>query len=150
VIVLVIVGVFLWRYFGSYESTDDAQIDGHVGSISARVSGHIVKVNIQDNQYVDAGTVLAEIDPTDYQVAVNGRSRLRRRQSSGRCRVRRCTITSVNTTSQLSSADAEVRSAQAGIRLPGSSTRLLRPSATGRGEQPKGAERSGALQTIGR
>lgn len=70
VIVLVIAGIFLWRYFGSYESTDDAQIDGHVNSISSRISGHVNKLNVQDNQYVDAGTVLVEIDPTDYQVAV--------------------------------------------------------------------------------
>ena len=39
-IVLVVAGFFLWRYFGSYEDTDDAQIDGHLNSISARVSGH--------------------------------------------------------------------------------------------------------------
>ena len=70
VVVLVIAGIFLWRYFGSYESTDDAQIDGHVNSISPRISGHVIKLNVQDNQYVAAGTVLVEIDPTDYQVAV--------------------------------------------------------------------------------
>src|ERR1700740_348778 len=69
-IVLAIVGFFVWRYLGSYESTDDAQIDGHVNSIRARVLGHVIKINVQENQYVDAGTVLVEIDPTDYQVAV--------------------------------------------------------------------------------
>jgi len=117
VIVLVIVGVFLWRYFGSYESTDDAQIDGHVGSISARVSGHIVKVNIQDNQYVDAGTVLAEIDPTDYQVAVErAQADYDDAKAAADAASVDVPITSVNTTSQLSSADAEVRSAQAGIK----------------------------------
>src|SRR5208337_3145087 len=61
---------FLWRYFGSYESTDDAQIDGHVNSVSARVSGHVLTLNVQDNQYVEKGTVLVEIDPADYEVAV--------------------------------------------------------------------------------
>ena len=61
--VLVIAGIFLWRYFTSYESTDDAQIDAHVNSISPRISGHVIKLNVQDNQYVDAGTVLVEIDP---------------------------------------------------------------------------------------
>src|SRR6516162_6607380 len=69
-ILLAVVGFFLWRYFSSYESTDDAQIDGHVNSISARISGHVSKLNVQDNQFVKAGTVLVEIDPTDYQVAV--------------------------------------------------------------------------------
>src|SRR2546425_11366326 len=69
-IVLVIVGFFVWRYLASYESTDDAQIDGHVNSISARVSGHVLTLNVQDNQYVEKGTVLVEIDPADYEVAV--------------------------------------------------------------------------------
>ena len=66
---LAVVGVFLWRYFSSYESTDDAQVDGHINSVSARVSGHVIKLNVEDNQYVQAGTVLVEIDPADYQVA---------------------------------------------------------------------------------
>src|ERR1700720_945572 len=41
---------FLWRYLASYESTDDAQVDGHVNSVSARVNGHVMKLNVQDNQ----------------------------------------------------------------------------------------------------
>ena len=76
-IVLLVAGVFLWRYLASYESTDDAQIDGHLNPISARVSGHVIKLLVNDNQYVDAGTPLVEIDPKDYQVAVaEGQSRL--------------------------------------------------------------------------
>ena len=69
VMVLLVVGFFVYRYVTSYESTDDAQVDGHVNSISARVSGHVIKLNVEDNQYVQAGTVLVEIDPADYQVA---------------------------------------------------------------------------------
>src|ERR1700694_2699087 len=69
VIVLLVVGLFIYRYVTSYESTDDAQVDGHVNSISARISGHVVKLNVQDNQFVQAGTVLVEIDPADYQLA---------------------------------------------------------------------------------
>src|SRR6201997_2941608 len=60
-VVLVVVGFFVYRYLTSYESTDDAQVDGHINSISARVSGHVTKLNIRDNQYVPAGTVLVEI-----------------------------------------------------------------------------------------
>src|SRR6266404_4708172 len=67
IIVLRGVGLFFFRYVTSYESTDDAQVDGHVNSISARISGHVVKLNVQDNQFVPAGTVLVEIDPADYQ-----------------------------------------------------------------------------------
>src|SRR6267154_3177239 len=70
VVVLLVAGVFLWRYFNSYESTDDAQIDGHLNSVSARVSGHVDKLLVDDNQYVHAGQPLVQIDPRDYQVAV--------------------------------------------------------------------------------
>src|SRR5712691_12954184 len=69
VIVLLVVGFFIYRYVTSYESTDDAQVDGHINSISARISGHVIKLNVQDNQYVQAGTVLVEIDPAYYQLA---------------------------------------------------------------------------------
>lgn len=69
-IVLIVGGYFLMRYFGSYEDTDDAQVYGHLMPLSARISGYVQKVNVDDNQYVTKGTVLVEIDPRDYQVAV--------------------------------------------------------------------------------
>src|ERR1700749_753080 len=47
VLVLIVVGLFAWRYFTSYESTDDAQVDGHINSVSARVSGHVIKLNVE-------------------------------------------------------------------------------------------------------
>src|SRR5438477_26852 len=70
-IVLLVAVFFLWRYLSSYESTDDAQVDGHLNAISARVSGHVLKLLVNDNQYVDAGAPLVGIDPKDYQLAVN-------------------------------------------------------------------------------
>ncbi len=70
VLVLIVGGVFLWRYLGSYESTDDAQVDVHLYPVSARISGYVAKVNVGDNQYVPKGAVLVEIDPKDYEVAV--------------------------------------------------------------------------------
>jgi membrane fusion protein (multidrug efflux system) len=117
-IVLAIVGFFVWRYLGSYESTDDAQIDGHVNSISARISGHVIKLNVQDNQYVEAGTVLVEIDPTDYQVAVQrAQADYNDAKATADAAAVDVPITSVSTTSQLSSADADVVNAQAGIKV---------------------------------
>ena len=116
-IVLLIAGFFLWRYFASYESTDDAQIDGHVSGISARVSGHVIKLNVQDNQFVEAGTVLVEIDPTDYQVAVDrAQADYNDAKASADAASVNVPVTSVNTTSQLSSADADVINTQAGIK----------------------------------
>jgi len=63
-------GYFLWRYFESYESTDDAQIDGHLNAISARISGQVNQVLVEDEQLVKKGDVLVKIDPRDYEVAV--------------------------------------------------------------------------------
>src|SRR5579862_8949386 len=109
VLVLLVVGFFVYRYFSSYESTDDAQIDGHVNSVSARVSGHVVKLNFQDNQFVKAGTVLVEIDPTDYEVAVeSAQADYNDAKATADAANVNVPITSENTSSQLSSAGADV------------------------------------------
>jgi membrane fusion protein (multidrug efflux system) len=116
-ILLAVVGFFLWRYFSSYESTDDAQVDGHVNSVSARVAGHVLKLNVQDNQFVKAGTVLVEIDPTDYQVAVaRAQADYNDAKATADAANVDVPITSETTSSQLSSAGADVLSAQAGIK----------------------------------
>ncbi len=116
IVALLVAGVFLWRYFNSYEDTDDAQIDGHLNSISARVSGHVLKLLVDDNQYVPAGAPLVEIDPKDYQVIVD-RAKADYADSQATADAARVNIpiTSVNTSSQLSAADADVENAQAGI-----------------------------------
>ena len=116
IIVLLVAGFFLWRYFDSYEDTDDAQIDGHLNSISARVSGHVLKLLVDDNQYVPMGTPLIEIDPKDYQVAVD-RAKADYADAVATAEAARVNvpITSVNTNSQTSSAQADVENANAGI-----------------------------------
>src|ERR1700724_2681990 len=60
-IVLLVAGFFLWRYLGSYESTDDAQIDGHLNAISTRVSGHVIKLLVNDNKLLALGTPLFQM-----------------------------------------------------------------------------------------
>jgi membrane fusion protein (multidrug efflux system) len=70
IVVLAVVGYKLWQYFGSYESTDDAQIDGHVDAISARINGHVSDVLVEDAHVANAGDILVKIDPRDYEVAV--------------------------------------------------------------------------------
>ena len=70
VVIVAAVLVYLWRTAGRV-STDDAQVDGHITQVSARVGGTVTKVNVKENQYVEAGTVLVELDPRDYQVAVD-------------------------------------------------------------------------------
>ena len=116
-ILLVVVGFFVYRYFTSYESTDDAQVDGHINSISARVTGHVIKLNVQDNQYVQAGTVLVEIDPADYQVAYErAKADFADAQAAAIAAGVSVPITSVNTSSQMSASEADVNSARAGIQ----------------------------------
>jgi len=69
-LLVIVAGLFYW-HSTYYENTDDAQVDGDLYQVSARVSGQVVKVNVEDNQTVNAGDVLAVIDPKDYQVAVD-------------------------------------------------------------------------------
>jgi len=60
----------LWAYFDSYESTDDAQIEGHLNGIGSRISGTVTAVHFENNQRVAAGEVLVELDPRDYRVSL--------------------------------------------------------------------------------
>ena len=116
IVMLVIAGIFVYHYVTGYESTDDAQVDGHINSISARITGHVVKLNVDDNQYVQAGTVLVEIDPADYQVAYDrAKADFEDAQAAAVAAGVNVPITSVNTTGQVSASGADVDSAQAGI-----------------------------------
>src|ERR1700728_780090 len=114
IVVLVVVGFFVYRYVTSYESTDDAQVDGHINSVSARVSGHVISLNVQDNQYVEKGTVLVEIDPSDYEVAVaQARAEYADAEAQASVAGINVPITNVSTSSQVSGAQAGVSSARA-------------------------------------
>lgn len=118
IVILLIVGFFVYRYLTSYESTDDAQVDGHINSISARITGHVTKLDIQDNEYVHAGQVLVEIDPADYQVAYErAKADFEDAQAAALAAGVTVPITSVNTSSQVSASEADVNSAQAGIQV---------------------------------
>jgi membrane fusion protein (multidrug efflux system) len=116
VLIVVVGGVFLWRYFGSYESTDDAQVDAHLYPVSARVSGYVIRVNVEDNQYVQKGTVLAEIDPRDYEVAVaQAQANLDSAEATAQSMNIDVPIAAVNTSSQLKVAASDVVNSNAGI-----------------------------------
>src|SRR5271156_6294575 len=117
-LVILVAVFFLWRYLASYESTDDAQIDGHVNAVSARISGHVIKLNVQDNQYVEKGTVLVETDPADYEVAVaQARGEYEDAQAQASAATINIPINNVSTSSQVSGAQAGVYGAQAGIAM---------------------------------
>src|ERR1700690_3850522 len=108
--------VFLWPYLSSYESTDDAQVDVHLYPVSARISGYVVKVNVDDNQYVQKGTVLVEVDPKDYEVAVEqAQANPASAEATAQALNITVPITSVNTSSQLKSSASDVENSNAGI-----------------------------------
>jgi membrane fusion protein (multidrug efflux system) len=116
VLLLIAVAVLLWLYFASYESTDDAQVDVHLYPVSARISGYVIKVNVNDNEYVQQGTVLAEIDPKDYEIAIaKARADLASAEATAMALHINVPITSVSTSSQLKSAASDVENATAGI-----------------------------------
>ena len=115
-IFLVIGGLILWRYLSSYESTDDAQVDVHLYPVSARVSGYVIRVNVNDNQWVNQGDVLVEIDPTDYQVALaQAKANLANAEATARSLNITVPITSVNTSSQIQFTASGIQDAQAAV-----------------------------------
>jgi membrane fusion protein (multidrug efflux system) len=109
-------GYLLWKHLQTYESTDDAQIDGHLNAISPRISGYLVQVLVEDARYVPAGAVLVRIDPRDYAVAVEKAEAdladARAAFESSRINV---PITSTNTSSQLQIAYSSRADAVAGV-----------------------------------
>jgi membrane fusion protein (multidrug efflux system) len=115
-IVLLVIGLFVYRYVTSYESTDDAEIDGHVNSVSTRIAGNVVKLNVLDNQSVQTGTVLVEIDPADYQVAYErAKADFESAQATAAAAGVNVPITDISSTSQESASEADVANARAGI-----------------------------------
>src|SRR6202795_4312710 len=116
IVVVLVAGLFLWRYLSSYESTDDAQADVHLYPVSARVSGYVVRVNVDDNQWVEKGTVLVEIDPKDYEVAVaQAEANLANAEATAQSLNISVPITTVNSSSQLKSTESDIENTKAGV-----------------------------------
>ena len=70
VLVLLAIGLGWYLYSRGYEDTDDAQVDGHLNPIAARIDGTIKSIHADDNQFVQAGTPLVELYPSDNNVAL--------------------------------------------------------------------------------
>ena len=116
VVILALVAAGLWWRSTYTEDTDDAQVNGHMIQVSARISGQVAKVYVDENQVVKAGDVIAELDPSDYKVAVeNAEAALASAQANAEAANVNVPITSVNTGSTLRSADASVSSAHSSI-----------------------------------
>ncbi len=115
-VVVLVGGIFLWRYLMGFESTDDAQVDVHLYPVSARISGYVQAVHVGDNEYVQQGTTLVEIDPKDYQVAVaRAEANLKTAEASARALNIDVPISSVDTASQLKFTSSDIEEAKAAI-----------------------------------
>jgi membrane fusion protein (multidrug efflux system) len=116
-LILLATGYFVYaNYFANRESTDDAQIDGHINPVAAKVSGNVIAINVQDNQFVKAGTVVVNIDPRDYKVALErAQADLAAAESAAAAAHTQVPITSTTTSSQVNLADAGIEHAE-GVR----------------------------------
>ena len=109
-------GYFIRMVF-LYEDTDDAQVDGHVMPLSARINGQVLKVNFVEGQLVHEGDVLVMIDPEDFQIAVDqAQAALEDAKASAASSHWNVPITSVTSRSNLDSAETAVVNAEAGLK----------------------------------
>ena len=116
VLVLALVAAGLYWRSTFTEDTDDAQINGHLIQVSARIAGQVVKVDVEENQVVKKGDVIAELDPRDYQVAVeSAQASLASARAFAAAAQVNVPITTINTGSNLTSASADVTGATAGV-----------------------------------
>jgi membrane fusion protein (multidrug efflux system) len=112
-----VVGFFVWRHLSPRQSTDDAQVTGHVTPVAARVGGTIKDIRIHDNQVVKAGDVLVEIDPRDYEIALAlAEADLAAAKAASQAARSDVPITSATATNGLNIAQAGAGAAEAGVR----------------------------------
>lgn len=116
-VVLTAGGGFLWHYFSGFESTDDAQVDVHLYPVSARIPGYIQRVEVGDNQWVQKGSTLVEIDPEDYEVALaRAQGALESAEATANSLNIDVPVSSVDTSSQLKFTSSDISDAEAAIQ----------------------------------
>jgi membrane fusion protein, multidrug efflux system len=117
IIVLAVAGVLLWHYFSGFASTDDAQVDVHLYPVSARISGYIQQVDVDDNQWVERGSTLVEIDPRDYEVAAErAKAALEVAEATSTGRGIEVPVSSIDASSRLKFASSDIADADAAIQ----------------------------------
>ena len=115
-VVLIAAGTLLWRYISGFESTDDAQVDVHLYPVSARISGYVQRVEVGDNQWVKKGSILVEIDPSDYKVALaRAQATLEASEATARSLNIDVPVATVDTSSQLKFTSSAIQDAEASI-----------------------------------
>jgi membrane fusion protein (multidrug efflux system) len=115
-VVLLIAGILLWEYISSYENTDDAFVDGHTDPISPRISGIVTAVYVENTYRVKKGQPLVQLDPRDYQVALEqAGANLEQAQASLRAQAPNVPITETSQSTVAANADLGVASARANL-----------------------------------
>jgi len=116
VVAVVLIGLGVWWHSTYSEDTDDAQVNGHLIQVSSRIAGHVAKVYVDENQLVKAGDPIVDLDPSDYQVAVeNAEAALASAKANAAAARVNVPIITINTGSNLRSADADVTGARATV-----------------------------------
>ena len=114
--VLALGGAVYWYHGTFFEDTDDAQIDGYISSVSARVSGTVTAVNVDDNQKVGPGQPLVELDPTDLRVARDqAKAALAQAQAQLRAEQSGASVTETTNETLVSTSSSDVASGYAGV-----------------------------------
>ena len=112
--VLAVLTLTLILYYYNRVSTDDAQVDGHIVPIAAKIYGEIAEVRVDDNQAVKAGQVLVRIDPRDYQARVDqAKAALALAESQAQAAQVGVPMAQETTESFTSSADAQLANSEA-------------------------------------
>jgi membrane fusion protein (multidrug efflux system) len=115
--VLIVAAVAVWWHSTFSEDTDDAQVNGHLIQVSSRIAGQVIKVDVEENQVVKTGDTIAELDPKDFDVAVeNAEAALAVARANAAAASVNVPLTSINTGSTLRSSDADVSGAHAGVQ----------------------------------
>ncbi|HET6205201.1 MAG TPA: HlyD family secretion protein [Terracidiphilus sp.] len=114
--VILVASVGLWWHSTFSEDTDDAQVNGHLIQVSSRIAGQVLKVYVDENQMVKKGDTIADLDPRDYQVAVeNAKAALASAQANAAAANVAVPLLTVNTGSILASANSDVTGSHAGV-----------------------------------
>jgi membrane fusion protein, multidrug efflux system len=115
-VVALIAAIPIYAYYSVRESTDDAQVDGHIVPISPRISGTIRSVLVDDNQAVKAGQELVRLDPADYQVAYGqAEAQLANAEASVTESTVNVPLTSINTRGQVRTSITQADQFLAGV-----------------------------------
>ena len=112
-LVLVLVAVVWWIHSGTYETTDDAQVDAHLNPVAARVQGTVSAVYVEDNQTVQAGQPLVDLDTKDVEVSLaQAQANYDQAVAQMRAENPNTPITQTTNASDISSQRAEVLNAE--------------------------------------